>query len=271
MKTNKEIIKNELNELRQVGKFLLYDVAISEKKLSKEQIKQVEEFEGFVEYKKKSIDHKSAYQRWFTKAYNVVKNILPDRHSEFYILYKDEKRKNNEISYLNYTISDYFLGLVITKGWEKKEVVNPFSAFYSKMEIQLTILDSCYDLIDSKLSDIQGILQYELFENELQAAKDLLNKKYNRAAGALAGVTLEIHLSKVCETHKIKFKKLHPTISDFNEELKKSDIIDVPTWRLIQRLGDIRNMSVHSKEREPSKDEVEDLIKGIEKLIGELN
>ena len=110
-----------------------------------------------------------------------------------------------------------------------------------------------------------------MFENEIIAAKDLLSKKYNRAAGALAGVTLEIHLAKVCEAHNIKFRKQHPTISDFNEELKKSDLIDTPTWRLIQRLGDIRNLSVHSKEREPTKDEVEDLIKGIEKLIGELN
>ena len=271
MTANKEIIKVELKELRQTGSFLLYDIAMSERKLTPEQIKQVEKVEGFQEYKKKSIDHKSAYQRWFTKAYNVIKILLPDRYQEFYVLYKDEKRKNNEISFLTYTISDYFLGLVITKGWDKVEVVNPFSVFYSKMEIQLTILDSCYDLIESKLANIQGVLQYELFENELQAARDLLSKKYNRAAGALAGVTLEIHLSKVCETHNIKFRKQHPTISDFNEKLKKVDIIDVPTWRLIQRLGDIRNLSVHSKEREPTKDEVEDLMKGIEKLISELN
>lgn len=139
------------------------------------------------------------------------------------------------------------------------------------MEIQLTILESCESLIDSKLADIEGILQYELFENELHAAKDLLKKKYNRAAGALAGVTLEIHLAKVCDNHEIKFRKKKPTISNFNEELKNNSIIDMPTWRLIQRLGDIRNMSVHSKEREPTKDEIEDLIRGCEKLISELN
>ena len=265
---NKEIIKTELRELGQTGKLILYDVTISEKKFSDEQQKQVEENDGYREYKKKSSSQSSSYQKWFSKAYNVVKQILPDRHQEFYSLYKNDKRK--EIDFLSYTISDYFLGLVITKGWEKIEVVNPFKAFYSKMEIQLTILDSCYDLIDSKLVDIQGILLYELFENELHAAKDLLNKKYNRAAGALAGVTLEIHLSKVCDNQNIKFRKQNPTISDFNEELKKNDSIDVPTWRLIQRLGDIRNMSVHSKEREPTKDEIEDLIKGTEKLIAEL-
>ena len=53
-------------------------------------------------------------------------------------------------------------------------------------------------------------------------------------------------------------------------ELKRNEIIDVPTWRLIQRLSDIRNLSVHAKEREPTKDEILDLIIGCEKLIAEL-
>lgn len=271
MSSNKTQIRNEIKELRKLGWLLLYDVAIKHNKVSDKQKEEIINTPGYKEYKSKVKDHKYTYQTWFTKAYNVVKILLPDRHQEFYLLYKDEKRKNSDISYLTFTISDYFLGLTVTKGWDREEVVNPFSAFYSKMEIQLTILDACYDLLDSKLADIQGMLQYELFENELQAAKDLLKKKYNRAAGALAGVTLEIHLSKVCENQNIKFRKQNPTISDFNEELKKENIIDVPTWRLIQRLGDIRNMSVHSKEREPSNDEVEDLIKGVEKLIAELN
>jgi len=60
-------------------------------------------------------------------------------------------------------------------------------------------------------------------------------------------------------------------LNRINEELKKLEIIDLPTWRLIQRLGDIRNMSAHSKEREPTPDEVMDLIRGVEKLISEIN
>jgi hypothetical protein len=77
-------------------------------------------------------------------------------------------------------------------------------------------------------------------------------------------------ISKVCSNHGIKFRKKNPTISDYNEELKKEDIIDLPTWRRIQRLGDIRNLSAHSKEREPTKDEIEDMIRGCEKQIAEV-
>lgn len=177
MTKNGKEIKKQLNELILIGKFILYDEAITKKRISEDQQRLVEKAEGFKEYKKTSINSKTSYQKWFTKAYNVVKTLLPDRHQEFYLLYKDQKRKSNDITFLTYTISDYFLGLVITKGWDKVEVVNPFTAFYSKTEIQITILESCYDLVDSKLMDIQGVLQYELFENELHAASDLMNKK----------------------------------------------------------------------------------------------
>ena len=43
------------------------------------------------------------------------------------------------------------------------------------------------------------------------------------------------------------------------------EVLDIPSWRQIQRLGDIRNLCVHKKERDPTNDEVEELINGVEK------
>ena len=155
-------------------------------------------------------------------------------------------------------------------GYREEEVLNPLSAFSSKFQQQLTILHSAIRHIGSILTDIEGVIQSGLFEHELQAAEDLLKKNHLRAAGALAGVTLEAHLSKIAGNHKVVPRKRSPTIADYNETLKKSDVIDVPTWRLIQRLADIRNLSVHSKEREPTHDEITDLIAGVKKLVGTL-
>ncbi|MCZ7401887.1 MAG: hypothetical protein O8C61_06675 [Candidatus Methanoperedens sp.] len=87
------------------------------------------------------------------------------------------------------------------------------------------------------------------------------------AAGAIVGVVLERHLSKVCQNHEIAITQKNPVISDFNELLKKSEIFDIPTWRWIQRLGDIRNLCSHSKDRDPTSDEVQDLIDGVDKAI----
>jgi hypothetical protein len=61
-------------------------------------------------------------------------------------------------------------------------------------------------------------------------------------------------------------RKAHPTISDFTDLLKTASVLDVPSWRQLQRLGDIRNLCDHNKQREPTKDEVVELIDGTEKL-----
>lgn len=265
---SKEEIKEEINMLLSDGRMILYHEALQKGNIDDEQKKELEEYEEYRKYKKQFHSIKTSYQKWYTTALPVIRQLAPERYGEFQAYYHIDKRK--EIDFLTYTISDYLLGLVITRGLYKEEVVNPFSAFYSKFENQLSILDSCVSIIDSLLNDIEGVLQSNLFENELEAVKDLLKKNHLRAAGTLAGVTLETHLSKVCSNHGIKFRKKNPTISDYNEKLKKEDIIDLPTWRLIQRLGDIRNLSAHSKEREPTKDEIEDLIRGCEKLIAEV-
>ena len=48
--------------------------------------------------------------------------------------------------------------------------------------------------------------------------------------------------------------------------MKDNEIIDVPTWRFIQHLGDIRNVCDHKKESEPTSDNIDELIKGVEKI-----
>lgn len=161
-----------------------------------------------------------SYQSWYSRSLPVVKQLIPERYQEFQEQYKLEKRKGKEISFLTYTISDYLIGLRITRGWEKEEVVNPLSAFTSKFQHQIAILMSAQGRIDSIPADVQGILQAELFDNELQAAQELRKKGHLRAAGALAGVTLESHLSKISTNHGLKLRKKDPTISDFNDELK---------------------------------------------------
>jgi len=78
-------------------------------------------------------------------------------------------------------------------------------------------------------------------------------------------------LKIVCSNRDLKTRKKHPGISDFNDLLKKGKIIDTTTWRLIQRCSDIRNYCVHDKERDPTPDEVDDLIRAAEKIITEVN
>ncbi|MBK8579609.1 MAG: hypothetical protein IPN78_15750 [Candidatus Accumulibacter sp.] len=71
---------------------------------------------------------------------------------------------------------------------------------------------------------------------------------------------------QVVANHAIATKKQHPTISDFNDLLKNGAILDVPAWRNIQRLGDLRNLCDHSKHRDPTKEEIAELIDGVDKI-----
>ena len=99
------------------------------------------------------------------------------------------------------------------------------------------------------------------------ATAEALLKINLRAAGSLAGVILENHLQKVMQNHHIPITKKNPTISDMNDALKDNNIYDIPTWRKIQYFGDIRNLCSHKKDREPTEEEVRDLISGVNEII----
>lgn len=262
----KKKIKKDINNLLTEGRMLLHHEAIQKNEISSDQKKKIENYDAYRNFKKSFISLISSYQNWYSKALPVVKQILPERYNEFISYYQIEKR--NKINFLTYTISDYLIGLRLM--FADLETFNTYEAFSVKFQNQLGILESVITRIDTVLTDIEGILQSELFVNELEATKDLLKKRHFRASGTLAGITLEIHLSKVCKNHNITLRKRNPTTSDYNDKLKNAKILDIPTWRLIQRLIDIRNLSAHLKDRDPKKDEIEDLIQGCEKIIAEV-
>lgn len=205
----------------------------------------------------------STYQNWYSQSLPVVRQLLPDRLAEFQEQYRLERRKDVDVT--TYTISDYLTGLTVTRAGE--EVFSSFGVFSQKFQVQINVLESALGRLDSILVNIQAVIQAELFDDELMVARELLTKSHLRSAGAVAGVVLERHLSQVAEAHAIKTRKRTPSISDWNDALKTAEVFDIPNWRFVQRLGDIRNLCVHSKDREPTKEEVEDLINGAGRVI----
>jgi hypothetical protein len=59
----------------------------------------------------------------------------------------------------------------------------------------------------------------------------------------------------------------NPHISELNDILKKNDVLDVPTWRFIQHLGDLRNLCDHKKSHDPTTERIHELIEGVRKII----
>lgn len=256
MTTQFEKIKKELLDLSKMGKQLVYSMYKECELIDDEMVKKIES-NGWV-----FVSISQEYQRWYTKSYRVIKQIIPERLEEFERLYKgDPKRK--EVTYMNYSIYDYLLGVQTTYLGEvkrgKKDAVN-------KMEIQSDILNSARERFKSVLFDIKEIVQADIFDSELETASELNKKGFIRAAGAVSGVILEKHLAHICSLHTLKIRKANPSISELNQLLKDNDIIDTPVWRFIQHLGDIRNLCDHNKDREPTKAEVAEFITGVEKI-----
>jgi len=110
------------------------------------------------------------------------------------------------------------------------------------------------------------LVQADLFDSELEAAKELNKKGFVRGAGAIAGVVLEKHLAQVCENHNVKVSKKNPGINDYNQLLKDNEVIEVKDWRFIQHLADLRNLCDHDKKKEPKKEDIDELIDGVEKV-----
>ena len=234
-----EKIKNELNDLLQEG--------VNLHKLVKE--------------KKSSAEFGTPYQIWYSRAYKVVELLGQERLEEFTSYYRiNPKRKTLNAG--NYVIQDYCKGIVPggysdldTHSVTRKRVLN-----------QLQILKSLESRIDSILQDVKGHLMADIQDAELKVA-DQLRKVSLRAAGALAGVILEGHLQRVTQNHNISIRKKFPTIADLNDPLKNKGVYDNPTWRRIQYLADIRNLCSHKKNREPTDDEIIDLISGVNWVI----
>jgi hypothetical protein len=262
--TNLERYKKDLDELIATGELLL--IAIKSECFPAAVADQLKKKYGEKAdlVLKKLPDFGSGYQAWYSEAKAIVRQLLPDRLGDFVRLYEKPKPRK-EISYENYRIEDYFQGLTITSGWEKKKVAGPDAAI-PHFRQQLAILSAAKIRFESSLFDIRQLVQADLLDSELDAAKELAKNGYARAAGAVAGVVLEHHLAQVAENHSISSKKKNPTIADFNDALKASQAIETSEWRFIQHLGDLRNLCDHKKSADPTKEQISDLIEGVAKI-----
>jgi len=203
----------------------------------------------------------SAYQHWYSEALPLVRQLMPDRVSDFIRFYEKPKSRK-EIDFENYRIEDACQGLRVTRG---SDIRADQKAAIPLLGQQIAIVEAIKRRFDSSLFDIKQLVQADLYDSELDTARDLLKAGFTRAAGAVSGVVLEGHLKQVCDNHSLPKKS--GTISVLNDALKAASVIDLPQSRHIQFLGDIRNKCGHKNSTDPSASEVGDLIDGVEKVI----
>jgi hypothetical protein len=202
------------------------------------------------------------YQAWYSEALAAIRQLMPDRAEDFIGYYKPMPARK-ELNPSTYRISDFLQGITTSQG--AREIVG-FNAAVNLIEQQVQIVKALGRRFETTLFDIRALAQADLFDNELDGADELNRKGFHRGAGAVAGVVLEGHLATICDQHKIS-KPKNPSISDLNDLLKKSEVLDTPTWRFIQHLGDLRNLCDHKKSGDPTNEQIHELIQGVRKII----
>jgi hypothetical protein len=264
MTSNIDRLKKDLSNLVKLGEHLeiamQYECdAAAFKLIIKKQLG--DKADGFI---KDLPDFKVEYQRWYSEAISLLKQLLPDRLADF-IRHYEKPKGRKDITYENYRIEDYMQGLTVTRGYAKEKVVGA-SAAIPQFQQQLAMLKAAGARFESSLFEMRQLVQADLLDSELEAAEVLAKHRFVRAAGALAGVVLEKHLAQVCQDRTLPTGKKNPTISEFNETLRAAGAIDVPQWRFIQHLADIRNLCDHGRTPEPTSSQVEDLLAGVKKI-----
>lgn len=264
MAANIDRFKKDLDALMRRGSLLECSMVLAVK--GKDSLREAlgnvtdEEFENLI---KEIPPFNNAYEKWYSESVALLRAVMPDRVQDFKALY-ETPRGRKSTDYSNYVIEDYLIGLRVTYGGDIKADTK---AAIPKLQRQTSILAAAEARFASSLFEIRQLVQADLFDSEIDAARELLKNKFLRAAGAIAGVVLEKHLRQVCDDHSIPITKKNPGIADLNDALKNASVIDIPQWRHVTLMGDYRNLCDHNKQKEPTIEQVTDLIDGTDKIL----
>lgn len=196
------------------------------------------------------VNARATYQKWYSAARVIIARNQPDRLSEFDSLYC-----NKDTRFPFPAIKDYL-------GKPNIEKQNQFKLM-DLINTQFEILAAVPEHLEFSLYDIELTAYSVLMDDELSAARYLLKNGFLRSAGALAGVTLERHLKNLLRKHAPPIKYPNKaTLAPLND-LCKDNIYDIIVWSKVQHLAALRNLCDHDKEREPTKEEVTELIEGV--------
>ena len=173
MESNIAKYQKDIESLSQRGRLLLFG-------LYNELGKEYKIPDNISEQKKgllKSYTFIDKYNAWYNEALAIVKQLIPERLNDFKSYYKIEKRK--DIDYESYTISDYLINLRVTQG---ARVLVDTSSVINKYTQQYYIVESLKDRFSSSLYNIKQLLQADLFDSEIDTARELCKKGFYRAA-----------------------------------------------------------------------------------------
>jgi hypothetical protein len=212
---------------------------------------------------------KNNYDLWYTTSLAVIKQVTPSREKDFVELYKNLNKERKLINATNFVIQDYLDDCRLHPQDRDIYALNKFKQ-------QFEILKTAHNSFDNALFRIESLCYKGVLDSEIHVARALykthVEKGINpvvfwRASGAVARVVLEKHLKRICTDKNITPEEKKPTLGAWIACLQKHNIIDDIQRTELTALSEITNYCCHQKEREPTKEEVDKLIDGVESFM----
>ena len=202
------------------------------------------------------------YQVWYTQALRMVARVLPERRREFEGYYRDDHDGRHESATIC-AILGSLRGPRAT-GEKRDALAGLFdpgleqATFLHLLGMQVAILASAVPTL---------LPQVRLPDRELQAARSLLSAGHRRAAGALAGVVLERHLSRVAQRHDLSLSERESaSLALLDRALREAGVYGAARSRQIERLAKLRDACLGPKKK-VSPQLVSKLLSGAEETL----
>lgn len=136
----------------------------------------------------------------------------------------------------------------------------------SKLRNSIPVVLAAYDdLKNGFLISFKQIIQADVFDSELEQAKSLLDSRYKNAAAVIAGTVLETAIKELCQNNGIDLEK--KKLTRLNDDLAKAGVYNTLQQKQVTALADIRNNAAHGDYEKFTQQNVEDMIKEIERFL----
>lgn len=109
----------------------------------------------------------------------------------------------------------------------------------------------------------RSLARAEVFDTELELAKELLQQGYDLPAAIVARTVLETALRGLCDQFGIS----HGKLDTMNSALAKAQAYSVLVQKKVTAMSDVGNSAAHGKRDKFNAADVEELISGVERFL----
>ena len=152
------------------------------------------------------------------------------------------------------------------KEFSKNDSTGIYGTYLATLEsLRAIFLAAKEDYEGGYLRTTRSLIQAEVFDSELEQAKELLQAGYKSPAAITAGVVLETSLRELCDQEGLP----HGKLDKMNSDLAKIGKYNKLQQKRITALADIRNSAAHGKPQEFTDQDVIEMIRDTERFVAE--